>query len=339
MWRKKFRLLQHRSDMQALASALQGRKLFVTGGTGFVGRSLLDVLHTLATQGAAHFDVTVLSRDPAGFLARHPHYAKLPWLSFLQGSLSQWPAVNAPYTDVLHAAADTHHQGNDIAWTDQIVQGTRRALDFAVAVGAQRFLMVSSGAVYGPQPDHLPCMPEDHAGAPPTTSAHSTYGQAKRMAEQLCTLYAQAHGLQTVIARCFAFGGAHLPHDGPYALGNFVRDALSADIPALRVKGDGRAVRSYLDSEEMGVWLLTLLRRGQAGEAYNVGSDQGVSMLSLAQTVASVLAPHKDVVVEGQATASAARSLYVPCVAKAAGLGLVPQRSLQDIIRRSQSPG
>ena len=63
------------------------------------------------------------------------------------------------------------------------------------------------------------------------------------MAEQLCTLYAQAHGLQTVIARCFAFGGAHLPHDGPYALGNFVRDALSADIPALRVKGDGRAVR------------------------------------------------------------------------------------------------
>mgnify|MGYP003868341087 CR=1 FL=1 len=65
-------------------------RILVLGGTGFVGRSLLDVLHTLATQDAARLHVTVRSRDPAGFLARHPHYAKLPWLSFSQGSLSQW---------------------------------------------------------------------------------------------------------------------------------------------------------------------------------------------------------------------------------------------------------
>lgn len=321
--------------MHPLAAELQGRKLFVTGGTGFVGRSLLDVLDTLAHQVREPFHVTVLTRDPAGFLTRHPHYAQRPWLSLLQGSLCAWPASPGHFTDILHAAADTHRAGADIDWVDQIVQGTRRALDFALAVGAQRFLLVSSGAVYGTQPGELAQLREDHPGAPDTTRVSSTYGQAKRLAEQLCTLYQHAHALPTVIARCFAFGGPHLPHDGPYALGNFVRDALSRASTEIRVKGDGQAVRSYLDSEEMAVWLLTLLRRGQPGEAYNVGSDQGVSMLALAQTVAKVLAPGKTVVVEGQATDPTARSLYVPSVAKAATLGLVPQRGLADIIRRS----
>lgn len=321
--------------MHTLATQLQGRKLFVTGGTGFVGRSMLDLFHILAGHVRAPFHVTVLSRDPAGFLARYPQYAHRPWLSLLTGSLSHWPSVADCFTDVIHAAADTHPSGDDIAWMDQIVQGTRHALDFSLAVGAQRFLMVSSGAVYGTQPSELPQLCEDYPGAPDTTRVSSTYGQAKRLAEQLCTLYQHAHGLPCVIARCFAFGGPHLPHHGPYALGNFVRDALSSDTPEICVQGDGQAVRSYLDSEEMAVWLLTLLCQGQAGEAYNVGSDQAVNMLTLAQTVADVLAPGKAVAVKGLASAPMARSLYVPCIAKAATLGLVPQRGLADIIRRS----
>jgi len=311
---------------------LSCRRIFVTGGTGFVGRTLLDYLISWRERTQQPFEVTVLSRQPARFLARYVEYANQPWLSFVPGSLSELPAPGS-YTDVIHAAADTHLQEQGALWIDQIVNGTAAVLDFAVKSGAKRFLHTSSGAIYGPQPADVTELSEDHPGAPSTVAFQSVYGQAKRVAEQLCTVYYHEHGLHTVNARCFAFAGKHLPLDGPYALGNFIRDALQGD--AIRVKGDGTAVRSYLDGEDMARWLLALLDSGQGGQSYNVGSDKAVSMKKLAQVVAGLLAPGKSIVVENAQPGNTHRSRYIPCIRKAAALGLVPTYSLEQAISRS----
>jgi UDP-glucuronate decarboxylase len=311
---------------------LSGRSLFITGGTGFVGKTLLDYLGELHTEQGQRFEVVVLSRDPLAFQAQHPEYAGLPWLQFVQGSLSELPKPDRGYTDVIHAAADTHLQGQGVMWIDQIINGTRAVLDFAVQSGAKRFLLTSSGAVYGPQPADMPLLREDYLGAPPTHALSSTYGQAKRVAEQLCTIYYHEHGLETVVARCFAFAGKHLPLDGPYALGNFIRDALQADC--IRVKGDGTAVRSYLDGTDMAHWLITLLERGVPGEAYNVGSDVGINMKDLAHLVGQLLAPTKPVVIEGVEQADGHRSIYVPGISKAARTDLIPVVTLAECIRK-----
>jgi dTDP-glucose 4,6-dehydratase len=242
----------------------------------------------------------------------------------------------AGYTDVIHAAADTHLPGPAVEWVEQIVGGTASMLDFAVRCGAQRFLHTSSGAVYGTPPVAILEIPEEYSGAPSTGLHGSTYGQAKRVAEQLCTIYAQESGLPTINARCFAFAGRHLPLQGPYALGNFVQDALRGDV--IRVKGDGTAIRSYLDGEDMACWLLTLLQDGVAGQSYNVGSSIAISIRQLAERVRDTLSPDKPIQIEAVHLGHGVTSRYVPCTHKALALGLRQTISLDASILRMGHP-
>jgi len=310
--------------------SLSGRRLFLTGGTGFVGKCLLDYFRWVAERHGADFELCVLSRDPQGFVERHTQYAGLPWLTLIAGDLQQLPTLAVDFTDVIHAAADTHNVASGVAWIEQIVGGTQRILDFAVAHRCQRFLLMSSGAVYGPQPAHLTHLPEDYSGAPPTTSPASVYGQAKRLAEQLCTQYCHEHGLHTVSARCFSLVSEHVPLAGPYAIGNFIGDALAGG--PLRIKGDGNTLRAYLYGLDMAHWVVTLLLHGEAGQAYNVGSDVAISIRQLAELVAATLAPEARI---ESASVAGQRSVYVPDIARCRQLGLEITTPLQEAIQRS----
>jgi nucleoside-diphosphate-sugar epimerase len=308
---------------------LSGRHLFLTGGTGSVGRTLLEYLDRCH---AAHggLRVTLLTRDADAFIAWYPAQARLPWLSLVGGSLATLPTLPDGTTDVVHAAADTHLGSGRAAWIEQIVGGTDALLTGARGI-AGRFLLVSSGAVYGPQPAELSHVPEAYRGAPDPLLPGSTYGQAKRVAEQLCTIAHHEQGLATVIARLFAFGSAHIPRDGRYALGDFVRDALAEGDAPIRVAGDGQAVRSYLDGHDMAHALVTALVAGQPGGAYNVGSDDAVTIAELATRIRDRLSPGREVAIQG-VTEDGQRSRYVPDVTRIGALGAAMRTDLNAVI-------
>jgi UDP-glucuronate decarboxylase len=312
---------------------LSGRHVFLTGGTGLLGKSLLDYFSESVAFHGENFRVTVMSRSPDDFLSRWPKYRNTPWLSFRQGALEAFPPPDRSVTDFVHAAGETHSRMDKMLWTEQIVGGTALALDWAEAAGARRFLLTSSGAVYGRQPPSIGRLAETYDGAPPPTDISSVYGQAKRAAEQLSTIFGASRSLQTVIARCFSIACPYVPLDGPYAIGNFIRDALTNDV--IRVRGDGTSVRTYLFGRDVAHWLTTLLVGGSNGEAYNVGSDQAIDMAGLAGLVASVLSPGKPVVIENAIRDDASRSIYVPDIAKAGSLGLKVETALQDAIHLS----
>ncbi|MDB5694639.1 MAG: epimerase [Sphingomonas bacterium] len=269
---------------------LRGARLFVTGGTGFIGRWMLEALLDADRRLSLDIKVTILTRDPAAFAAKAPHLAAHPAFRFVAGDVMTLEPTADRFTHVLHAATDASADLNlnhPTRMFDTVVTGTRRALDFAVASGAQRFFFFSSGAVYGAQPWDVTHVGEDWLGGPDPRETRNTYAEAKRAAELLCAIYAKAQGLEVVTARIFALLGPLLSLDIHFAAGNFIRDALAGRT--VRVEGAGTAVRSYLYAADLTVWLWAILLRAAPGAVYNVGSQEAVSIADLARLTALTL--------------------------------------------------
>ncbi|CAN1551015.1 WcaG Nucleoside-diphosphate-sugar epimerases [Burkholderiaceae bacterium] len=310
--------------------------LLLTGGTGFFGKALLRHWADRERRGQVIPKVTLLSRDPNRFAEQHPSLVAHGWLHLVKGDVRDPASLphGQAFTHVLHAATDstTGPQLTPLQRLDQIVDGTRNLLDLAVTSGASRFLLTSSGGVYGAQPPDMEQIPEHCHTIPDPLNPVQAYSIGKRMAEHLCALYMQTHGLPIVVARCFAFVGPDLPLNVHFAIGNFIRDAIQAE--SITVQGDGSPLRSYMDQRDLAHWLLVLLSRGRAGQAYNVGSDHSVSIRDLAYTVRDLLAPGKQVHVLGVPDPVIARNRYIPSIVKARQeLGLDISVSLENAIR------
>lgn len=286
---------------------LSGQHIFVTGGTGFVGYWLLHAFHWLNERGE-NIRLTLLSRNPAAFLERHPEFRMQPWLQWVQGDIKDYVWPTAPFDAFIHGAADTSPEASrSPRLFDDIALGTRHVTAHASAAGARRLLLVSSGAVYGEQPAMLPALPENFPGLDLPLGADDAYGRGKR-AMEACALDAAGHqSIEVVLARCFSFVGFGLP--GHLALSQFVDDASHRE--QLGITGDGLAVRSYLHAADLAVWLLALLGRGRSGEAYNVGSSIPLSLLETATLVRDTLAPGTPIKVLNH-NADAPRQRYVP---------------------------
>jgi dTDP-glucose 4,6-dehydratase len=324
------------SHTDALWEPMRGANIFVTGGTGFFGRWLLESFAFVNERLGLGARMTILSRNPEAFAKKAPALAAYPGIKFIEGDVRELkPDPARRYAFFIHAAMDSVGQVDPIATFDTIVSGTRAALDFAVASGVGRFLFTSSGAVYGPQPSEVTHVPESYSGAPDSTRPVSAYGEGKRAAELLCASYHARHpGLEPVIARCFAFVGPYLPLDAHFAIGNFIRDGLRGG--PIAIGGDGTPYRSYLYAADLAIWLWTLLFRGRAGRVYNVGSEEDVTILKLASTVAECFPNPPDVTIARQPVPGAAPSRYVPATRLAASeLGLTALIPLREAISRT----
>ena len=303
-----------------ICEALHGASIFVTGGTGFFGTWLLGLLLHAAEENRTPLLITVLSRRPDMFRAARPAIAFDKRVRLLEGDVCNFVFPNAPFTHVLHAATEasaTLNVEQPVQMLDTIIRGTQRVLEMTQKCGAHRFLLTSSGAAYGKQPQNINNLTEDYMGAPDTTAIDAAYGQGKRFAEVMACAAGRQSGFEAVIARCWAFSGAYLPLDGTYALGNFVRDALSGG--PIQVGGDGTALRSYLYGTDLAVWLWRLLVHGQNNRIYNVGSEEAVSIKELAKLVAECAGePQKplDVQIAKVASPNQVPPRYVPSVAR-----------------------
>ena len=316
-------ILAHARD--AFAS-LRGARIFITGGTGFFGHWLLESLLHANRQHGVDIKATVLTRNAAAFREKSPHIAGDAAITLLEGDIKDFTFPTETHSHIIHAATDTV-AADGTALAASIVDGTRHVLAFAETTGARRLLYTSSGAVYGRGISDVACIAETHTFAP---AAADSYDLTKRVAEQLCI----DAPIETSIARCFAFVGPHLPLDAHFAIGNFIRDALAGK--PIHIKGDGTPLRSFLYMSDLAVWLWTMLATAPADRAYNVGSDESVSIAELACIVAATLSPDLPIQIDGRSIPGAPRATYVPDITRAqTELGLRVTIPLTEAIRRT----
>jgi nucleoside-diphosphate-sugar epimerase len=327
-------ILNHTRD---LWNELRGQQLFVTGGTGFFGSWVLESFLWANERLDLQAKVSVLTRSADTFIARRPHLALNPAVSLVQGDVRTFSFPAEKFSYIIHAATDSSAKlnlENPAIMLDTILQGTRRTLDFALTCGTSKFLLTSSGAIYGRQPAELSMIPEEYSGGPDPLDPRSAYGEGKRTAEQLCAIYSRNSPIEMKIARCFAFVGPYLPLDKHFAIGNFIRDGANG-LP-ITVQGDGTPLRSYLYGADLAIWLWTILFRGQSCRPYNVGGKESISIAELALRVAKLSQPTPKVIIEGQPITGRRPDRYIPSTQRAKEeLGLISWIRLDDSISRT----
>jgi dTDP-glucose 4,6-dehydratase len=328
-------ILEHTHD---LWEDLRGERIFITGGTGFFGSWLLESFAWANDCLGLNASALVLTRNLEAFRRKVPHLTENPAIKFHTGDVRSFDFPAGSFTHVIHAATESSEKLNaeePLTMFDTIVEGTHRTLDFTLQSGAQKFLITSSGAVYGRQPPEMTHIPEEYTGAPDPTDPHSAYGEGKRAAETLCTLYAKHNGIEMKIARCFAFVGPYLPLDIHFAIGNFIRDALNGG--PIVIRGDGSPRRSYLYAADLAIWLWTILFKGQPGRAYNVGSEESLSIAELASLVSSTFSAEIPVDIKGRVDPEKPPERYVPTTHRArTELGLEAWIKLGESIQRTK---
>jgi len=316
---------------------LRGKKIFVTGGTGFFGKWLLESFVWANDQLKLNAQMVVLSRAPDSFKAKYPHLAKASGVRFHHGDVQNFEFPQERFDFIIHAATDVStdlNAKNPLLMVNTILEGTRRTLEFARHCGTKRFMLISSGAVYGKQPADLSQISENYLGAPDSTQPGSAYGETKRLAELLCSIYQKQYDVEITIARCFAFVGPYLNLDTHYAIGNFVRDGLAGG--PINVSGDGTPCRSYLYAADLAIWLWTILFRGVSGEAYNVGAEDVISIKDLAYEVAAFFPSSPKVIIAKSPLPGRQAEHYVPSVRKAKiNLGLDAWIDLKEALHKT----
>lgn len=322
------------SETRPLWEEMRNQRIFITGGTGFFGRWLLESFLSANRHLALNAQATVLTRDPDGFSRRAPHLAADPAITLIQGEVRSFVQPAGDFAYVIHAATDvaaiTERPADRFA---SIVEGTATVLQFAATHNTCKFLLTSSGAVYGKQPPDLSHIPEGYLGAPDVLHSSSVYGEGKRASELICALHAESSAMEIKIARCFAFAGPCLALDGNFAIGNFIRDAMQGG--PIQIGGDGTSVRSYLYAADLAIWLWTLLFRAPSMQAFNVGSEDAISIRDLANVVATTLNPKIQVNIAKYPVPGVAVARYVPSTERArAVLNLRQTVGLQEAIRR-----
>lgn len=325
--------LNHIFDKTAsLWSELLDQQIFITGGTGFFGCWLLESFLWMNQTLGLNAKATILTRNINNFANKYPHLYEQSSLKFCEGDVRSFEFPNEHFSHIIHAATDTHANQNPLALLTTLSQGTEHLFEFAKHCGAKKFLLTSSGAVYGKQPEHLSHLPENYPSQLQLLDAKSTYALGKCVAEHLSYLHAKHSSLEIKIARCFAFVGPYLPLDGHYAIGNFINDALNGRT--IEVKGNGSPFRSYLYAADLAIWLWTILFCGKSLYPYNVGSDEAYTISDIAKIVANSFAKKPAIHILQEKNPLAAAERYVPNINRAREeLKLSPYKQLIEAVR------
>jgi dTDP-glucose 4,6-dehydratase len=255
---------------------MTGIHVLVTGGAGFIGSHLVDLL--LEEPGNR---VTVLDRlSPGGTRANLEHHHADQRFAFVLGDVNDTTTVKklvAEVDAVVHAAAEAHVDRSIDAprvFLESNVLGTQVMLDACRHYGT-RMLMVSTDEVYGPG-DPAGGMFQEEDGLRP----RSPYAASKAAADLLSLTYYATYGAPVIVVRgTNAFGPRQIQRVVP----TYTIAALEGrPVP---VYGEGRQRREFLHVRDWARAALLVLERGEPGLVYNIGAGVELENVELARKI------------------------------------------------------
>ena len=264
---------------------LSGTNILITGATGLIGSTLVDVL---MSNPRRDYSVYASGRNIERGQKRFEKYLSLDSFCFIQYDVMTPLQNDVQFDYIIHAASNASPNTflkNPVEIVKANILGVSNLIEYGMGHGMKRFLYVSSGEVYGEGDGRV--MTEEYSGYVDCQNPRSCYPSSKRTAETLCVSYASEYGADVVIARpCHVYGPNFTEADNRvYA--QFIRNILREEDIVLKSKGE--QVRSWCYVVDCVSALLYVLLKGASGEAYNIADPNSVlTIRQLAEMLAEI---------------------------------------------------
>lgn len=256
-------------------SALDGKKVLITGGLGLIGSTIVDVL--------IYYGKTTVfcgARDYQQFQNRFGDCDKVKFVKY--DALTHLNlAIRPDY--IIHSAGLASPELYTSMPVETILSnfdGLHSLLEFAKNNNVNRLLYVSSSEVYGKKATETP-FNEDTYGVVGLDDIRSSYAIAKRASEMMCKAYTSEYGIETIIARPGHIYGPSAKKSDKRISSEFAFKAAKGE--KLEMKSAGLQKRSYCYSVDCAIQILTALIKGESGQAYNIGHDTITTIREMAE--------------------------------------------------------
>jgi len=279
----------------ATRAYFNGRRIAVTGGSGFIGSHVIEQLLALGAQPI------VPTRQAAPSFLQHLADA----VDIRPADLSDTDAATtglAGADTVMHLAASVGGIEYNATHPATVFQANMRTflnvMAATRAAGAERLMVTSSACIY-PRHCTVPT-PEAEGFADGPEPTNAGYGWAKRMEEYLAQAASEEYGLETAIARPY---NAYGPRDNynpasSHVLPALILKAFNSDDGTLPVWGDGSPTRSFLYVDDFARGLIEITARYAEAEPLNIGADEEVSIGTAAAMIADIVGGHRKMTIE-----------------------------------------
>ena len=317
------------SDLRTVCSLdlpweeMDGRSILISGATGMIGSTLIDVL-MMRKRGAAAASLEAAGKDNAADLRifalgrsvekaknRFWEYWEDPRFAFVQCDINDRESLERAFAEagicesqdgsdqntagtidyVFHAASNTHpvaYANDPIGTVVTNIIGLDNLLHFATEHGCRRFLFASSNEIYGENRGDAELFDEQYCGYIDCNTLRAGYPESKRAGEALCQAYIRQKGLDVVIPRFTRSFGPSLLATDTKALSQFIRKGVAREDIVLKSAGTQFFSYTYVCDAVSG--LLCCLLKGSCGEAYNIADVScDITLRDLAQTIADLV--------------------------------------------------
>lgn len=261
-------------------SLFNSKRVVVTGGAGFAGTHLVDLLVSLGA--------TVIVVDDG----RHDtdyHYLP-PGVIRMRADVGDLDSLAIPFRDAFavfnlaaHVAGVIYNQKNHLEMFAENLRVQTAAVQAAEMAGVERFLQVSSVCVYSPDHNHPAVEANGWLGEP--VAANNGYSWAKRMGERAALWSKIPHVV--VVRPSNLYGPRDHFDDRAHVIPALIRKVLT-ERELIRVNGTGNEVREFLYVEDAVRGMVAALEHGARGGIYNLGGQQPISIRDLMAQIQGV---------------------------------------------------
>ena len=288
-------------------------------GAGFLGSWLSEMIISLNDVYSFQTKVNLITRNADKLEFERSHLCDRKEFNVIEEDVRNISEIPVESKWMIHTAAcpdNRVHVSNPVETMSSIAMGTENILRcIDRCTNFEMLLNLSSGLVYGEQPMDLAYISEEFQGAPQINSLSDSYAESKRYSEFLCNSYRTQFHIPIINVRPFAFIGPYQSIESPWAINNFIKDAMIGR--AIRVLGDGDTVRSYMYPSDAAFWILRILTSAKSGTYYNLGSDQAIKLSELASLIGKNFSSDVEILLSVGSEENNKSSRLVPDISKA----------------------